>query len=184
MPTRSENRSVTQTEHNIKLTSAEIANMWTNYMNDSAAICILETFLSHVEDTEIRTVTEFALKLSQAHVQKIQSFFTEEQHPIPDGFSVKTDVTKGTPRLFTDDFHLFYIQNVGKIDLEFYTNSLSNCARLDVCEYFRECLNESARLLNKATEIMLKKGTFIRPPYIPIPKEVEYVQKQSYFQNV
>jgi hypothetical protein len=180
MPTQTENRSAPQTEHNIKLTSAEIANIWTNYMNDSAAICILGTFLSHVEDTEIRTVIEFALKLSQAHVQKTQSFFIEEQHPIPDGFSVKTDVIKDSPRLFTDDFYLFYIQNVGKIGLEFYTNSLSNCARLDVCEYFTECLNESARLLNKATEIMLKKGTFIRPPYIPIPKKVEYVQKQSY----
>jgi hypothetical protein len=82
--------------------------------------------------------------------------------------------------LYTDDFYLFYILNVGKIGLEFYTHSLSNCARLDIREYFTECLNESARLLNKATEVMLKKGTFIRAPYIPTAKKVEYIQKQSY----
>ena len=64
--------------------------------------------------------------------------------------------------------------------MEFYTQSLSNCARLDICEYFTECLSESARLLNKATEVMLKKGTFIRAPFVPTPKKVEYVQKQSY----
>lgn len=63
---------------------------------------------------------------------------------------------------------------------EFYTMALANAARLDLCEYFTECLNESARLLNKATEIMLKKGTYIRTPFIPIPKKVEYVQNQSY----
>jgi hypothetical protein len=139
MPTQTENQKAPQTEHKIKLTSAEIANIWTNYMSDSAAICTLGTFLSHVEDKEIQSVLEFALQLSQAHKQKTEAFFREEQHPIPDGFSEKTDVIKESPRLFTDDFYLFYIQNVGKIGLEFYSNSLSNCARLDVCEYFTEC---------------------------------------------
>ncbi|MDQ0874494.1 hypothetical protein QFZ77_003153 [Paenibacillus sp. V4I3] len=33
-------------------------------------------------------------------------------------------------------------------------------------------------MLNKANHV--KKGTFIRSPFIPIPKEVEYVQNQSY----
>ncbi len=97
-----------------------------------------------------------------------------------DGFSEKSDVNLETPRLFLDDFYLFYIQNIGKVGLEFYTLALANAARLDMCEYFTECLNESARLLNKATEIMLQKGTFIRAPFIPIPNKVEYVQNQSY----
>jgi Protein of unknown function (DUF3231) len=51
---------------------------------------------------------------------------------------------------------------------------------LDICEYFTECLHESAILLNKATELMLSKGAFLRPPLIPRPKKVMYAQKQSY----
>ncbi|MCM2531718.1 DUF3231 family protein [Neobacillus pocheonensis] len=92
------------TNHKIELTSAEIANLWTNYMSDTSAICIIGTFLSHVEDTEIRSVLEFAMQLSQAHVQKLQSIYTEEQYPLPVGFSENTDVNKEAPRLFTDDF--------------------------------------------------------------------------------
>lgn len=98
----------------------------------------------------------------------------------PDGFSQQSDRIQGTPRLFTDDFYLFYIQNLGKIGLEGYTFALANTGRLDVCEYFTEYLNESARLLNKATELMLSKGAFLRPPYIPLPKKVEYAQKEGY----
>ena len=49
-----------------------------------------------------------------------------------------------------------------------------------MCEYFTECLNESAKLFNKATEIMLNKGTFIRAPYVPEYKVVEFIQKESY----
>jgi hypothetical protein len=169
-----------QTEHNIKLTSAEIANLWSSYQNDSLAICTIGTFLSKVEDKEIRSILEFALQLSQAHVQKLKSIFTEEQIPVPDGFSVEIDVIKDAPRLFTDDFYLFYIRNAGKIGLEAYTMALSNVGRLDLCEYFTECLNESARLLNKATEILLLKGEFIRAPYIPEAKKVDYVQNKSY----
>lgn len=168
------------TNHNVELTSAEIASLWSNYMSDTSAICTIETFLSHVDDTEIRSVLQFAMQLSQAHVQKLQSIFTEEQHPIPDGFSVNTDVYREAPRLFTDDFYLFYIQNIGKMSMEFYTMSLSNCARLDICEYFTQCLNESVKLFNKATETMLTKGNFIRAPFILPSKVVEYVKKQSY----
>jgi len=120
------------------------------------------------------------MQLSQVHVQKLKSIFTEEQHPIPEGFSEGTDVNLETPRLFTDDYLLFYIQNIGKMGMEFYTMCLSNCARLDLCEYFTDCLNESASLFNKATKIMLTKGTFIRAPFIPSSEKVEYVQKQSY----
>jgi hypothetical protein len=180
MPTLIHKQKSPQTEHNIQLTSSEVANLWTSYQNDTLAICSIGTFLSHVEDIETRSILEFAIQLSKAHVHKLKSFFSKEQIPIPDGFSEKTDVNKEAPRLFTDDFYLFYIQNIGKIGLEAYTSALTNSARLDICEYFTECLNESARLLNKATEIMLSKGTFIRSPYIPVAKKVEYIQKQSY----
>jgi hypothetical protein len=64
-----------------------------------------------------------------------------------------------------------------------YSSALSNSARLDICEYFTECLNESTRLFNKATEIMLSKGTFIRAPYIPAATKVEYIQHQSYLEG-
>ncbi|MFZ3579541.1 DUF3231 family protein [Virgibacillus sp. DJP39] len=168
------------TQHNVKLTSAEIASIWSNYQQDTLSICTIEFFLTHVEDKEIRSVLTYALQQSQAHIQKLKSLFNEEQFPIPDGFSMEADVNQEAPRLFTDDFHLFYIQNMGKIGMSVYSQFLSNSARLDICEYYTECLNQSSKLFDKATEVMLDKGLFIRSPYIPKPKMVEYVQKQSY----
>lgn len=37
------------------------------------SICTIGCFLNQVEDQEIRSVLEFALALSQAHVQKVSS---------------------------------------------------------------------------------------------------------------
>lgn len=169
-----------RTEHNVKLPAADVGHLWTFYQNDTMAICTIKAFLAQVEDEQVRSVLDFSLQLAQAHVQKLRAFFSEEQIPIPDGFSEQDDLMKDAPRLFTDDFYLFYIQNLGKLGLEGYTKALSNAGRLDVCEYFTECLNESARLLNKATEILFSKGIFIRAPYIQPAKKVEYVQEQSY----
>jgi len=168
------------TEHKIEMTSAEVANIWSAFMNDTLAVCMLGSFLSHIEDQEVHAVLDGAMKISQTHVQKLKSLFTEEKLPIPDGFSETKDWSPGAPRLFTDDFHLFYLQNLGKQGLELYAMSLANSARLDICEYFTECLSESAKLFNKATEVMLNKGTFIRAPYIPPAQKVEYVQQQHY----
>lgn len=148
-------------------------------MNDTLAVCMLGSFLTHIEDNEVHAVLDGAMK-SQTHVQKLKSFFTEEKVPIPDGFSEPKDWSPEAPRLFTDDFYLFYLQNLGKQGLEFYAMSLANSARLDICEYFTECLSESAKVFNKATEVMLNKGTFIRAPYIPPGQKVEYVQHQHY----
>jgi hypothetical protein len=63
--------------------------------------------------------------------------------------------------------------------LEGYTINLSNSARLDICEYYTECLSESARLFNKATEIMLTKGTLLRAPFISKPKMVEFAENED-----
>ncbi|MBP1990022.1 DUF3231 family protein [Paenibacillus eucommiae] len=173
-----------ETAHNLKLTSAEIANIWTNYQNDTMAICTLSSFLQHVDDPDIRSVVELSLKQSRMHIEKLEAFFTKDHLPIPVGFSEKYDLNIEAPRLFTDDFYLFYVENIGKLGAVAYTLALSNSARPDMCQYYTECLSESAQLLNKAMETMLKKGTFIRSPYIPEYKEVEFVKKESYIQGL
>jgi hypothetical protein len=169
-----------KTEHKIKLTAAEVANIWTSYLNDTMAVCIIDRFLAQIEDREIKAVLEDALQLSKLHIQKLTSFFKEENLTNPLGFSLENDVYENAPRLFTDNFYLFYIQNIGKIGLSTYTLFLSNSARLDICEYYSECLHESAKLFNNTTELMLTKGVFIRAPLIPDNEQVEFVQKQSY----
>jgi len=86
------NRMV-QTEHKIELKSAEIANLWTSYMNDTLLICLLSAFITNVEDQQIRSILDHSLQLSNDHVRKLTTFFQEEQLPVPDGFSIRTPKT-------------------------------------------------------------------------------------------
>ncbi|MUV37688.1 hypothetical protein JNUCC1_01494 [Lentibacillus sp. JNUCC-1] len=162
-----------------ELTSSEIAALWSQYQSDSMSVQIISYALHHAEDEYIRSVLEFALSLSQEHVQLTENLFGAEQIAIPEGFSAQ-DVNLNAPRLYTDNFFLLYIQNLAKLGLAAYTMAMSNAARLDIVQHFKQCLGTSAELLERATQIKLDKGIFARAPFIPKPKMADYVKEQDY----
>ncbi|MEW9675125.1 DUF3231 family protein [Lentibacillus sp. L22] len=167
------------TQPNPDLTSSEIASLWSGYLSDSMAIQTISYALTHIQDQDIRAVFEFALSLSQQHVQFVENMFTTEEIAIPFGFS-EQDVDLSAPRLFTDDFYLVYIQNLGKMGVTVYTMALANAARSDVVQFYKQCLHTSADLLDQAIKVKLERGVFTRAPYIPKPKIAEYVNDQNY----
>jgi hypothetical protein len=165
--------------HDTRLSSAEISQIWAAYQNDTLTVCVLRYFLTHVEDNDIRSLTEYALSMSESHVQKLTVFFNEEKFPVPMGFT-EEDVNVNAPRLYSDTFILFYLQQVGKLGMSAYSVATAVSARLDIHKYFFECLNEYGNLHRMANEILLAKGLYVRAPYIPYPDSVEFVQKQSF----
>jgi hypothetical protein len=128
------------TEHNIRLTSAEIANLWGAYLGNSMSVCVLQYFCHHVEDKEIKEVLEYALS------------------------------------------HLFlnYLHQTTKSGFSLYTIALPNVARADVRDFMSECIVSLTELYNKVANVSLSKGLFIRPPYIIIPDDVEFVQSKGF----
>lgn len=120
-----------QTEHNIRLTAAEIGSLWIQYMNDSMATCTIRYFIEKNEDEQILPVLQKALNLSESHVQQIAVFFTQEGFPVPIGFH-DGDVDLDAPRLYSDPFHLNYIKNLSKTAMLAYSLSLSLSSRADV----------------------------------------------------
>ncbi|MFE4430801.1 DUF3231 family protein [Peribacillus butanolivorans] len=42
-----------------------------------------------VKDSEVRSVFEFSLALSERHVKKLKEFFNNENFPVPKGFTDK-----------------------------------------------------------------------------------------------
>ncbi|WEG14027.1 DUF3231 family protein [Pullulanibacillus sp. KACC 23026] len=164
----------------IRLTSAELGQLWTQYMNESASNCMLTYFLNKAEDEEISSVIGRALELSQSHLKKITKILTEEQNTIPHGFKLGEDVDEQAPRLYSDAFVLNFIHNMSKIGLLGYAHSLSVSVREDITAYFSECMIETIQCYKIAKDLLLSKGLYIRAPYLPNLEEVEYVQKLGF----
>jgi hypothetical protein len=167
------------TEHNIRLTSAELGSLWIQYMSDSMAVCTINYFLNKTEDAQIRPVLEYATSLAQSHLLAIDNIFKQENFPTPTGFTDK-DVSLDAPRLFCDPFHLTYVKNSAKSGMIAYGLSLSLAARQDVRIFIKECLATASDLDDMATQVMLSKGIYVRPPYITVPDRVEYVKNDKF----
>lgn len=90
-----------ETPHNVRLTAPEIVNIWSQYQNDTMAICVYQHMLKIIEDVSIRPILEFSLKLAEGHITKIKDYFTQEKFPVPHGFT-GDDVDLSAPRLFSD----------------------------------------------------------------------------------
>ncbi|ALX47513.1 DUF3231 family protein [Lentibacillus amyloliquefaciens] len=168
-----------ETEHSVELTSAEISNLWTSYQNDSMAICGLKYFLQHIDNENIRSVLEYALQISQQHVQSVTEIFQQEGYPVPQGFT-DHDVNLDAPRLFSDKLYLIYILNMGKFGLTSYSLALSLSSRTDIITYYSQCLDETKILHNRAKEVTKEKGIYTRAPLIPKPEKIDFVKDKSF----
>ncbi|CAM4453737.1 DUF3231 family protein [Paenibacillus tarimensis] len=168
-----------ETNHNIQLTAGEISQLWTTYLNDTMAVCVLGYFNNKVQDTEIKPVVEYALSLSEKHLQTISFIFNQENHPVPKGFT-KEDVKVNAQRLYTDPFILYYLKLFGRLALFNYSFAVDISARKDVRAFFSECIASSLELNRLTSEVLLSKGLYLRPPYIPTPESAEFVQKQNF----
>ncbi|WP_419954392.1 DUF3231 family protein [Neobacillus niacini] len=167
-------------DHNVELTSAEIANLWTQYMNDSLSICILTHSIEKAKDQDIKEVLEFALSLAESHIKKIAEFFNQQKFPIPKGFSLEEDVNLNAPPLFTDAFMIDYLHIMTLLGLTGYAGAVATSCREDQIDYFIKCNIETMELHKRIINVMLNKGLYSRPSRINTPSQVEFVDNQRY----
>lgn len=143
------------------------------------AICVLTFAIEKSEDKEIKSVLEFALELSKSQSEQVKKFLSEENYPIPVGFT-EQDVNLKAPPLFSDIFMIIYMYVMTLHGLTGYAGAIGNAVRRDQRDYFIQCNQGAMELYNKIIDVMLQKGILSRPPNINPPKEVHFVTNQSY----
>lgn len=170
-------------EKKIRLTSGEIASLWTSFMNDSMSKCVLGYMLKHIEDPDIKPAIQLSYDISSSHLEQLVSIFEKEQYAIPNGFT-EQDVNINAPWLFTDTFCLTYVNHMAKVGMLGYGGFVAMSYREDVCNYFSLGLNEITNLYNQSLKIALLKGINGRHPYIEVPKETDYVDSKKYYSGL
>jgi len=173
-------KSETLTEHNnMGLTASEMGFLWTQYINDSMAICVLKYFAEICEDKEILSVIEYSKGQAHENIQRITDIFNQEELAIPVGFT-DDDVNVKAPRLFSDTFILLYLLNMAVVGLNGVCIAIGVSARSDVSEFFHDVMASASNLHKQARIVALNKGVYIRPPFISKPEKVDFVKKQSF----
>ncbi|NMD71704.1 DUF3231 family protein [Bacillus sp. DNRA2] len=162
-----------------KLTSAEMGKLWATYMGNTMAKCVLRYFLKHVNDNEIKNLLELSLNLTKKYTQSIAQIFEQANFPIPVGFSDE-DVNLDAPRLYCDDFYLYYLQYTGKVGISIYCHALSVITRSDISDFFIKCVGDTISLLTNTNNLLQQKGKLMNSPVVPNPNKVDFVNGQDF----
>ncbi|MDN3015526.1 DUF3231 family protein [Paenibacillus sp. BSR1-1] len=165
--------------HETKLTSAEIAALWTQYLNETAGLCFHKHMIEHLEDKEIIDVFEYAISLGTEHLKIIKEFFLNEGFPIPIGFT-NHDMIPNTPRLFSDVLCLHFLNIMSIHSCHGYSGALTTSARHDVREYFTSCNASAIELCNRTKNILMEKGLYYRPPVVFPPEKPDFVKDDNF----
>ncbi|WP_428912113.1 DUF3231 family protein [Niallia sp. Krafla_26] len=165
------------------LTAAEVSALWLQYLGDSMAICVYKYFLNIVENKEIKLILEFALQLAESHVTKITEFLKSANFQIPIGFT-ENDVNVNSPRLFSDQFLLFYTYIMTIHGLTAYSLAITNMERQDIQNYFFDCTVSSKELFQKIAELAKKQPKFTSVPSIPSPHGAEFIESPGFISNL
>jgi len=164
---------------NIRLTAAEMSVLWTQFINDSASVCVVSHFINKVEDEEVRPILEFAINGSLKNLEFLRNLFQKEDFPIPVGFT-NEDVDKDAPRLFSDTYSIIYLRHMSILGMAASSGAIGFSTRPDVISFFKSVLNTAVELQDLTRWLMLKQGTYVRPPYISTPDKVDFVEKQRF----
>ncbi|SFL78814.1 DUF3231 family protein [Salibacterium qingdaonense] len=165
------------------LTSAEIANLWTSYMNNSMSIVMLSFMLQHIQDKEIKEAVQKSYDIAQHYQEETRSFFEAEACVMPDGFS-EGDVHMDAPWLFSDIFCLTYVHHMSKVGMINYSGFLGMSRREDIRSFYTRLLSDTSSLYNQTTETAVSKGIHATYPYLEIPKEQEYIEGKQYLSGL
>lgn len=166
-------------EHCPKLTSAELSMLWSTYIGDTMAICVLKHFKLTCEDTDILPTIELAITSANDHITQITEIFTKEGIPIPNGFG-EQDVNLNAKKLFSDVTYMRYLHHMGRTGLNSYSLAKSVSARKDIRYLFKQFYDHTETLYDQNVELMQEKGVFIRAPYISYPDKIEYITDRSF----
>ncbi|WP_066248491.1 DUF3231 family protein [Neobacillus drentensis] len=165
------------------LTAAEVSALWLQYLGDSMAICIFKYFLHIVENEEIKPILKNALQLSESHITKITEFLTRANFQIPIGFT-ENDVNVNAPRLFSDQFLLFYSYIMTIHGITGYSLAFTNSERPDIQNYFSECLVSAKELFQKIVELSKKQPKYTSVPTISSPHGAEFLKSPGFISNL
>ncbi|MEO2077084.1 MAG: DUF3231 family protein [Bacillus sp. (in: firmicutes)] len=163
----------------IRLTAGEMSGLWAQYLNDTITICINKFFLEKVEDKEVRPIIEFVLNSAKGNIAIMEDIFTKESFPIPIGFTDQ-DVDPKAPKLFSDTFVLMFLRHMSILAMAASSAALGVATRPDMVEFHKRVLKIGVKLQDFTRDLMLKQGTYIRPPYISVPDKVDFVKRQHF----
>jgi hypothetical protein len=173
---------MTNIQSHAEITTAEIAALWTTYMQMSLSLKMLKHFKITCENEEVQTIVNSAATVTNEIYETTKQLFHQEQLAIPYGFTHE-DVNLTAPKLFTEHYMLLYIKHTLTVGMIKFALDKSTATRPDILQFFTTCIEKTGALYAEVVKALSNRGLSFRFPLVNIPNKTEFPMKKSYLSN-
>jgi hypothetical protein len=166
-----------------KITSSEVGVLWMSYMMKSLLKIMVGFFAQKTMEQKAKDILANYVANTQLHIDEIRQIFEKEKAVLPQAFSSK-DVFADAPSLFDDMFHIMFLRTLAKAMLAFNSLHEAMSYRQDVRDYFAKAWAFAKDIYNECTIYLTEQGVLARPPYVTMPKEVEFIEEKRYMSSL
>ena len=167
------------TEAKIQLTSTEIGTLWMTYIFTTGRLMMNDSLALTTIDKEAQNIlTSNSTDMLNIKNQLI-NIFNNEHAVIPVGFN-EQDLIKDAPPLFDDIFNIMMLRQMKKLNLGHNAVFTAMSYKKEAQEILKLNYDISYKYYVIATNYLLAKGVLAKPPYITMPKQVEFIENKSY----
>ncbi|MDD9269004.1 DUF3231 family protein [Paenibacillus sp. GCM10023248] len=165
--------------HKIPLTSSEIGNLWMAYQEKTMLLRFLEYLREHADDADVQRIINFTYEGAQGFVNEITQLFQAAGAAVPIGFTAN-DVHPGVPKLFDFLYEPMFLHMLSKIEVNLFALHSTMSYREDVKKLYRQLTAHSQDVFDQSSQLLLDKGVLVRPPFMSMPTEVNFIKDESY----
>lgn len=167
------------TEAKIQLTSAELGTLWMTYQSTSASLIMHDLIKDKTIDKEAQNILTSYISEAQNIRNNIVNVFNNEKAVIPIGFDER-DVIREAPPLFDDIFHIMLLRQMMKLNFGHSSVFSAMSYMKEVHNILKLNYDVADKYYVMTTNYLLEKGVLTKPPYVTMPKQVEFIEDKSY----
>ncbi|AXF56348.1 DUF3231 family protein [Salicibibacter kimchii] len=167
------------TSDHLSISAAELGSLWMGYENKTMNMRFLEHYMEKAENQDAKKILASYYKKERNHVETLTKIFQEEGAALPVGYTEK-DVEPGAARLFDEMFDIMHLRLITVINMGLFTVHLSMAYRDDIRKLYQRFTADAQEAYDQTTDFLLKHAAIPRPPYITLPKEVEFAKTKQY----
>ncbi|HEY5563191.1 MAG TPA: DUF3231 family protein [Clostridiaceae bacterium] len=171
------------TEAKIQLSSTELGNLWMAYISKSAMLMMNEIFKDKTIDSEAKKILTSNINDAQNILNEIKKIFDNEKAVIPTAFN-EQDIIRDAPPLFDDIFNIMFLRQMMKLDIAHSAIHMAMSYMKEVNDVSNLTSNIANKYYTMATNYLLEKGVLTRPPYVTMPKQVEFIEDKIYMSGI
>jgi len=171
------------TEAKIQLTSTELGTLWMSFISLSARLQIYDLFKDKTIDKDAKNILISCIEEGQNVKKEYENIFNNEKAIIPIGFN-EQDIMREVPPLFDDIFNIMFLRKMLKLNLGYYGVFSAMTYMKEVNDVFEHDNVISNKYYMMTTNYLLGKGVLARPPYVTMPKQVEFIEDKNYMSGL